>query len=256
MRGEVCLGLSTILALTSLLLLVFVHVGQINTSSVPHGVSFVKINVSNYGDALHHALIDDIDGLYTNNASAPLEAGAGLRQLYEFGLYSYCAYVNSSAGTCTNTTIQRGFRPYDALTADMQSNYTDFTNAIFSGTTFANSNSMAHSSRAAYWMLLLGTICAAVALFTGVVKYSITFLISTTFAILGTIFILIGASIWTTLVKQAESVNSIMIGTTESPVFVGIEASSGPALDLTWAAFASLFVSILPYMISCCTFRG
>ncbi|KAF7306571.1 hypothetical protein MIND_00448400 [Mycena indigotica] len=256
MRGEFCVGLSSFLSLASLLLLIFVHVGQINTSSVPHGVSLVKINVSQYGEALHVALIDDIDHLYTNNASAPLQAGAGLRQLYEFGLYSHCAYVNSSAGRCTNTSIQQEFRPYEALTSDMRANYTDITNFILSGTTFANSNSLGHSSRAAYWMLLLGTICAAIALFTGVAKYSFTFFISTGFSVLGSVFILIGASIWTTLIKRAETVNSIMIGNASNPVSVGIQVSSGPALFLMWASFASLFVSVVPYMISCCTYRG
>ncbi|KAJ7071465.1 actin cortical patch SUR7/pH-response regulator pali [Mycena amicta] len=255
MRGEFCVGLSSFLALASLLLLLFVHVGQINTSSVPHGISLVKINMSHYGDGLHAAFIDDIDHLFTNNSSAPLQASAGLRQLYEFGLYSHCAYVNSSAGICTNTSIQQEFRPYDALTSDMLANYTDFTNFIFSGTTFADSDSLGHSSRAAYWMLLLGTICAAVALLTGVAKYSFTFFISTAFSILGSIFILIGASIWTTLIKRAETVNSIMISAA-TPVSVGIEVTAGSGLFLMWAAFASLFVSVVPYMISCCTFRG
>ncbi|KAJ7225917.1 hypothetical protein GGX14DRAFT_422991 [Mycena pura] len=253
MRGEYCVGASSFLAFASLLLLIFVHVSQINTSTVPRRISLVKVNVSDYG-LLHAALIDDIDHLYTTNSSAPLEAGAGLRQFYQFGLYSHCGYINDSAGTCTNTSVQNQFQPFVALTLDMLPNYTVISNSIFSGTAFADSNSLGHSSRAAYWMLLLGAICAALALLTGVAKNNFTFFISTGFAIVGSVFILIGAGIWTAMIKKIESVNSILISS--APVPVGIEVSTGSGLFLIWAAFASLFVSIVPYMISCCTFRG
>ncbi|KAJ7462787.1 actin cortical patch SUR7/pH-response regulator pali [Mycena galericulata] len=256
MRGEICVGSASFLAFVSLLLLIFVHVSQINTSTVPRGISLVKVNVSDYGNQLHSTLIDPIDGLYTNDSSAPLGFGAGLRQFYLFGLYSYCGYVNDSAGTCTNHSIQNQFQPYSALTSDMLLNYTDITNFILSANSFADSASLGRSSRAAYWMLLLGAICAALALLTGVAKNNFTFFISTGFAIIGSIFILIGASIWTAMLRKAQSVNSVMIGTTADSVPVGIEVTMGAALPMIWAAFATLFASIVPYMVSCCTFRG
>lgn len=53
----------------------------------------------------------------------------------------------------------------------MLPNYTDITNFILSDTSFADSNSLGHTSRAAYWMLLLGTICAALALLTCVFSF-------------------------------------------------------------------------------------
>jgi len=256
MRGEVCVGSASFLAFASLLLLIFVHVSQINTSSVPRGISLVKVNVSDYGNALHNAIIDPIEGLYTTNSSAPLESGAGLRQFYLFGLYSYCGYVNDSAGTCSNHSIQNQFQPSNAITSDMLSNYTVLTNNILSqsGTPFADSSSLGRSSRAAYWMLLLGTICAALALLTGVAKNNFTFFVSTGFAIIGSIFILISASIWTAMIHKAQSINGVMIGIPAVPI--GIEVTMGSALPMIWAAFATLTVSIAPYMISCCTFRG
>ncbi|KAJ6519428.1 actin cortical patch SUR7/pH-response regulator pali [Mycena sanguinolenta] len=256
MRGELCVGAASILSLASLLLLIFVHVSQINTSSVPRSISLVKIDVSAYGASLHKALFDDIDGLYATNGSAPLEAGTGLRQLYFFGLYSHCGYLNdSNTGTCTNTSIQNQFTPYAALTSDMLSNYTEITNFILSETTFANSDSFGHTSRAAYWMLLLGTICAALSLFTGVVKFSSTFFLSTITAIVGSIFLLIGATIWTVLIKRAQTINTGFIPAA-TPVPAGIVVSVGKGLFLIWAAFVTLVVSVVPYMISCCTFRG
>ncbi|KAJ6604203.1 actin cortical patch SUR7/pH-response regulator pali [Mycena vulgaris] len=257
MRGEICVGSASFLAFASLLLLIFVHVSQINTSTVPRGISLVKVNVSDYGDALHAALFDPIDGLYTNDSSAPLEFAAGLRQFYLFGLYSHCGYVNESAGTCSNHSTQNQFQPYAALTSDMSPSYSLLTTFILSETNtafFADSDSLGHTSRAAYWMLLLGTICAALALLTGVAKKNFFFFVSTGFAIIGSIFILIGASIWTVMIHKTQSVNSVMIG--QVPQSIGIHVSMGPGLFMIWAAFATLFVSIVPYMVSCCTFRG
>ncbi|KAJ7785890.1 actin cortical patch SUR7/pH-response regulator pali [Mycena metata] len=255
MRGEICVGSASFLALASLLLLIFVHVSQINTSSVPRGIALVKVNASDYGTALHAAITDPVEGLYTNDSTAPLEAGLGLRQFYLFGLYSHCGYVNASAGTCTNHSIQNEFTPYAALTSDMFANYSILTNSIFARANppFIDNDSFGHSSRAAYWMLLLGTICSAISLLTGVAKSNFTFFVSTGFAIIGSIFILIGASIWTVMIHKAQSVNSAML---TDGVLVGIEVTTGSALYMIWAAFGTLFASIIPYMVSCCTYRG
>ena len=117
-------------------------------------------------DALLAAFSDPILGLYTDNASAPLNVRAGLRQLYTFGLYSHCAYVNKTAGLCANTTAAYQFRPYTVITGDMLSNYSGYTSAIIPNATFADSSSLGASSRSAYFLLLLGSILATVSLVT------------------------------------------------------------------------------------------
>lgn len=115
---------------------------------------------------LADAFGDPITGLYTANASAPLGAQAGLRPLYQFGLYSFCAYVDGVHGTCSNHSVAAQFQPYDAITADMFQNYSRFTDAIVLNTTFRDSAYLGSLSKAAYYMLLLGTLCAALALLT------------------------------------------------------------------------------------------
>lgn len=115
-------------------------------------------------DALYAAFSDPILGLYTDNASAPLNVRAGLRQLYRFGLYSHCAYVNETAGLCANITAGYEFRPYTVITNDMLSNYSGYTTAIIHNATFANSSSLGGSTRAAYYLLLLGAIVAVFSL--------------------------------------------------------------------------------------------
>lgn len=128
---------------------------------------FNRLNL-HLSDAIHFATNPDpVFGLYTNNASAPLRAAAGLRQVYKFGIYSHCAYVNDTAGQCGNQTIGEQFKPYDALTSDMNGNWSIFTQSFIPDTgTFRNSGFLGHNSKAAYWMLLLGMLCGAAAFIT------------------------------------------------------------------------------------------
>ncbi|ESK98184.1 hypothetical protein Moror_301 [Moniliophthora roreri MCA 2997] len=256
MRGEVLIGIGSLLSFAALLLLIFSHVGQINTSSVPRGIYMARVNVSGYGAALSIAFLNPIDDLYTSNASAPLQAEAGLRQFYKMGLYSHCGFVNETAGICSNTSAGYQYRPYDHIIGDMTPNYQFYSDAIIVQTTFRNSKYLGSSSRAAYYLILLGTICAALAFFSGLAKHNFTFLLSATFAGISSLFVLVGAAIWTVIIKKSDSINEIIIGTETNPSPLGITVSTGPGLYLVWAAFACLIASTVPYVVSCCTYRG
>jgi hypothetical protein len=178
------------------------QVGQINTSNVPRNVYMVCCRYSSRrvdsfirppgqserlsvwvcprvcrsppeshfqpsSDALSFAIAPDpVFGLYTDNASAPLQAAAGLRQIYKFGIYSHCAYLNDTAGRCGNKTIGDQFKPYDAITSDMSANWSIFTQSFIPDSTFRDSKFLGHNSKAAYWMLLIGLLCAAAAFIT------------------------------------------------------------------------------------------
>jgi hypothetical protein len=117
-------------------------------------------------DKLEKAFLNPIRGLYTDNATAPLGEGAGLRRHYEFGLYSYCGYTNDTAGICSNQTVGRQFTPYDILTSDMGFNYSQNTDAIFADGGFRESEYLGSTSKAAYWLLLIGTVLSFLTLIT------------------------------------------------------------------------------------------
>lgn len=255
LRGEVCVGFASLLSLVAVLLLIFLHVGQTNTSSVPRSIAMVTMNTSGYGVALGNSFQVPIQGLYTNNATAPLQNATGLRQIYEFGLYSYCAFMNSSLGTCTNHTAARPFEPYQTIKADMILNYTQFTDGIFysTATIFTDNSYFGSHTHAAYYFLIIGAVLAIISLITGIIHRSWTFVLSSVSSVIAAIFILIGAAIWTAVIKKAESVNTYV---TAAGYPAGIEVAAGKGLALAWAAFACLTVSTIPYMISCCTFRG
>ncbi|KAA1468469.1 hypothetical protein DENSPDRAFT_833763 [Dentipellis sp. KUC8613] len=255
MRGEICVGFASLFSLAALLLLIFTHVGQTSHSGVASQIAMAKVNVSGYGQALAKGFGDPIDGLYTFNATAPLEADLGLRQFYEFGMYSYCGYTSDSpkTGICTNHTTARRYEPYNALLADMQANYSIFTDAIILGTTFRNSGTLGSHTHSAYYLLLLGTICCGLALILGLIKHTLTFLLSAFFALVATLFVLVGSALWTVAINESADINRFVVG---SSIPLGITVSTGTGLYLAWAAFACLFVSCIPYVISTCTYRG
>jgi len=135
----------------------------------------VEVNMSAYGAAIEVAILNPVDALYTNNGSAPLQAKAGVRQTYEFGLYSYCAFVQDGTGICGNHTIGEQFRPFDTITADMLSNYSVLSAAFIQNPTFRDSKYLGQLSETSYWMFLLGTICAALTVLTSVSPSTHTF---------------------------------------------------------------------------------
>ncbi|TDL28860.1 hypothetical protein BD410DRAFT_781416 [Rickenella mellea] len=258
-RGEICIGTATFFSFVAVILLIFAHVGQINTSTIPRDISMAKVNISTYGAALHTAIVDPVQGLYTTNFSAPLEQHAGLRQFYLFGLYSHCAFTDKALGLCSNVTTATQWTPFTAVVNDMPTNYSTLTLGLVPpDLTFVNSHYLGEFTRAAYYLLLMGTVCAGLAMLIGLWKRTLTYVISTSFAVFGTTLLLMGVTIWTVIIHKAQDINSafVVVGSQQSTVPLGITVSTGAGLWLFWGAFISLFLSMGPYMIACCTYRG
>ncbi|KAF8592021.1 hypothetical protein K439DRAFT_1650542 [Ramaria rubella] len=269
MKGETCIRGATVLSFVSLLLLIFVHVGQINVSTVPRGIAMVSVNMSAYGMGLAVATGDPTPGLYTTNASAPLERQQGLRQLYSWGLYSHCAYEHIPGGSCSNSTFGSKFAPFDSILADVPSNYTVQTRFIVTqqNVTFSNTSFLETSSTASFYLLFIGTLCTVLAMISGIPTSSLTFVAASVFAGVGTVLLLIAASIWTAIIRQIQSINNLEVWLipwiiftsdilqVQSGVPLGIEVSPGSGLWLLWASFIALCLSLLPYIVSCHTYR-
>jgi hypothetical protein len=80
--------------------------------------------------------------------------------LLEFGLYSHCEYLDTSAGACLKAKIGSLFVPYEAIASDIPTDYLDVTDSILQGYIIYNSSNLASLSKAAYYLILLGSICA------------------------------------------------------------------------------------------------
>jgi hypothetical protein len=258
MRGEICVGAASVLSLISLILLIFAHVGQINTASVPRGVYMARVDTSGYLDAIRAAIApDEPEGVYATNDTVPLQQGDGLRTTYDFGLYSYCGRLNGTDthGLCSNQTAAFEFQPHDIMLSDLSGRWRIITNAIILDTnTFRDSSYLGHNTKAAYYMILLGSILTALAFLTRLFKHTGTYLASAISSIFGALMLLVGAAIWTVIIHKANGVSKIVISGSNTPI--GVSVSVGPGLLLVWAAFAVLTGSIIPSMITCITYRG
>jgi len=240
-----------------------------------------------------------VSGLYTSDPNAPFGQQAGLREYYELGLYSYCGFVstinatstpstvnatspfvNSSStpnpsigpgrGSCSNHTFARPFTPYVYITSDMLSNYTILSNNFIPDTTFRDSGYLRNSGKAAYWTLLLGTICGGFAIVTyvfqlllsfsrshpscdnrGIAKNHLTFFLSAIFSLTSAILLLIASSTYSILIKKCEAINSILltVATTDQKIPLGIVVSGGTGIYLIWAACVCMVLSVIPYFI-------
>ncbi|EJD55301.1 hypothetical protein AURDEDRAFT_179076 [Auricularia subglabra TFB-10046 SS5] len=248
-RGEVCVGAGTLLTFAAVALLVFIHVGQINTSTVPRGVAMVSVDMSGYALGLEAATGDPTPGLYTTTPNATLAQQVGLRQTYKWGLYSYCAYVNARQGTCSNLTVASHFRPGEAIVLDTPQLYSIQTRILLAPLLDVDGSVI---SVAAYYLLLVGSIFTFLAAVVGVFYSSFTFLVAAIFATLGTLALITSAALWTVLARKANAISSVHV--VRGPP-LGVHADFETGLWLLWASAAAMFVSILPYLISCFTFR-
>jgi len=212
----------------------------------------VEVNVTNYGIALEAATGVTAPGLYADNASLPLGESLGLRQLYDWGLYGFCAYLvepgHTNQGLCSNRTFGYQWQPMNVLLNGTPDDYDIQTRTLVpNATAFKNSGYLAGLTRPAFWFLFLGTLCAGLCLIAGIIKNKFTFLASSFFSILGTLFLLIGSSIWTSVIGKAQTINTAVV---RGGVPLGINVSAGSALWLFWSAFVLLFLSTVPYTIS------
>lgn len=93
----------------------------------------------------------------------------GIRENYKFGLYSYCGYVNGS-GICSNTSAATRWEPFSVIVADMRSNYSGVTTALITEGTFIDSDYLGEFTKGAYYLIIIGSVCAAMALLTLVAR--------------------------------------------------------------------------------------
>lgn len=70
------------------------------------------------------------------------------------------------------------------------------------------------------------------------------------FALIASVLLLIGAVIWTVIIKKAQDINGWIVPLSNgNQVPLGINVSLGNGVLLAWAAFACIAASLIPYMI-------
>lgn len=252
MRGEHCVAGASAATLIAVILMIFVHIGQINPTSLPRGIYMVQVDIAAYGAGLQGATKTSVGGLYDTSAKDVLGKGLGLRQQYRWGLYDACAYVKGGEGTCNGTSFGYGFEPLAVILSDTPTKFRNQTSNIIPTSTFKDNTYNNSLSKAAFWTIFIGSCAALLAFIAGVIPHRLSFLAAAFCASIASLGLVIGAAIWTAIIKKDAFVNIVHV---ENGNSLGIFVTSGPALYLTWVAFALTTLSVIPYAISCCTFR-
>jgi len=257
MRGEVCIGLASFMSFAATLLLIFAHVGSTNHNAGARSISIVNVNVSGFGLALSTATGDPTPHFYNNTPYSPLSQGLGLRQVYRWGFYGYCGYVDpaSGQGVCTaegNGSFAYPFAPMDAILAEIPSQYRTTAQFLVPPSKFRDSGYETRTSRAGFYFIFIGSVATGLTFLAGLVRHNATFTVAFVSSVVASLMLLIGGAIMTALIQQTESINTYKV----YDVTLGIKVSFGNALWLVWAAFAADLVSILPYSLSWYTYRA
>lgn len=254
MRGEHCIAGASILSAIAVILLVFVNIGQIKPGPVTSGLYFVDVNVEAYGSTWFQSTNISADGMYNTDTNIPLGSGKGLSQYYRWGVYNACGYQKNGGGQCNSTIFGYPFTARAAIISDIPGQFQGTTRDLSGGydNDFANITYNTNTSRAGSLMIFVGSIFSLLALITGAIKLRFSFLLATVFSSLSALLLLIGAACWTAIIAKDSIVNSILAA---GKFPLGWIVSAGPSLYMTWVAFALMTLSVLPYMISCCTFR-
>jgi len=254
MRGEVCIGIASLLSFIATLLLIFAHIGSTNHNNIARGIALIKVNVSGLEAGLTAATGDPSPGFFSNTPQDPLGQRLGVRKIYEWGFYGYCGYTDlaAGAGLCTaegNSSFGYPFDPKAAIIADARSNYTTLLDLLIQDTTpigMVGRNKSA--SVAGFAFIFMGSLSTALAFLTGLIRGGITFTLALVFSIFGAFTTLIGAAVWSGLVGAMNSEGNIIVALNTK---IGITTSSGSALWLIWTAWVIMLLSIAPYFLSC-----
>jgi len=253
LRGEVCVGTGSFLSALGVLLLIFAHVGQLNSSTIPRSIAIVTVDVSGYGKALQAATGDPTPNLYNTSQASPMGEGFGLRQSYEWGLYSVCGYVSPVRGNCSKSEFGNRFTPFDVILHDTPDLYLVQTVFLLpANSTFVSSTYLSSFSNGAGYLIMLGTVAAMIAFVFGLYRSITSFTIACTMITLSVVTLFTGAVIWTAILNKTRSINKVNV---LPGVPLGIIVSYGNGLWLIWAGFVLILLSAAPYGISCWTFR-
>lgn len=246
-RG-LCVGLGEFLTFAAVVLCVFANIGQLTNNIVTRNIRYVSVDTSGLGDALSRSG-NAIGNLYASSQSSPVGQGNGIKNDYQWGLYSYCGGQESgSERACTQRQFGFEFLPVDAILSDApQDARQEIQNFLPQGT-FRDSGYLGDYSKPAMYLIFIGSCLAFIAWVSGLLSHRFAFLGAAFIALLSALALGVGAALLTAIYTKAkDSVNNAQYG---------IVVHYGNALWITWAAFVAVALSIVPYIISCCTGRS
>ncbi|SCV72446.1 BQ2448_3983 [Microbotryum intermedium] len=245
-RLNCCAGFGILLAVASVILLVFTNVAQLTPSTILRHLRIVTITTTGLAAALGNVndLYDTASG-YIGGRSVNGNH-EGLRLTYEWGIWSYCTTGGSIGGPrsyCTKRSFGFEFRPALALLGDVPTQYEDALDAALPNNVFSDDKYLGRFTKAANYLVFIGSILAALAMLVGFGAHRFAFFFGAVVSLLAFLMLAVGAVIYTVLISRVKAaVNNVTV----SGVALGIKVAYGNALWLLWGATAAAFLAIIP----------
>jgi len=239
-RFFACAGLGTFFTLAASVLAIFAHISQINSNIVPRHIRMTTVSTTGVGAATGAG-----DAVYGSGDRSNNQPNTGLRPYYEWGLWGYCASQTTGGNRdyCSGTSWAYEFQPVPAVVYDVPANAQQtISNALGQGT-FTSSDYLGRFTKAAFYLLIIGTILGGLALVIGFLAHRVAFLLAAVLAFLGFLLTIAGCIIWVVILSRVRS----SINGNGS----GVNVSYGNALWIYFASSGCLLFATLPYIFSC-----
>ncbi|EPQ28791.1 uncharacterized protein PFL1_03594 [Pseudozyma flocculosa PF-1] len=242
-----CVGIGQLLTFAALVLVILANVGQLTNNIVARNIRFVSLDTTGLQDAISRSGGAAPNNLYASDQRSTIAAGNGIKRDYQWGLYNYCGGEPSGSNRdCVDSTFNFKWDPVNALLADTPQGARNEVQSFLPQNTFTDSDYLRKYSQAAFWLIFIGTILTGLAWLTGFTANRFGFFGAAIFAFLAALALGVGAAIETAIYTKARDA----IGNQ-----YGLNLDYGNALWFIWAAFVGCVLSIVPYLISCCTGR-
>jgi len=244
-----CIGIGEFLTFGATVLMILANIGQLTNNVVSRHIRYVSLTTDGLQSSLRaNANGATIDNIYASNQAAPELQGNGIKNEYQWGLYTFCAGQGTSGPrSCADSSIGFRFEPAQVLGQDIGSNYNSTLTSLIGDQTFTDSSYLGRYSHAASYIILIGTILAGLAFLTGFLAHRFAFLLAALLSLGAAALLAVGAAILTAIYYKA--IHSL-------PDNLGLDVNYGNALWFTWASFAACALAFIPYVIGCCTGRS
>ncbi|GAA5993468.1 hypothetical protein JCM10908_002207 [Rhodotorula pacifica] len=270
-----CAGFGIVFAWAALILMIFGQVGQLGTSVFPRHLRIIAIDTAGVAKALSSAArqsgisvanvttsgnFSDVystqpigKGYFSKDANETYHGG--LRKTYEWGLYSYCT-TNGDLGAprsyCVHSSIHNGIDPVAVLLQDAPTKYDELLKSIIPRQMFDISNNLDFYTNRSSIVILVATITTFLAAILGLFSQRGGFFFAAFFNIISALMLSAGLAMYQILYSGLQN---YIDAATSAGVDVGVSLLYGNAMAILWAANALLYLSIVPYVVACCTGR-
>ena len=131
---------------------------------------------------------------------------------------------------------------------DAPANFAAAIKTVLPDNVFTADDYLGRFTRAATYLIFVGTLLSAIVMVIGLVAKRGAFFFGSLLAIVSTLCLGVGATIYTVIVSRVkEAINNASF----QDVNIGIDVGYGNALWILWGAVVCMLLSIAPFAVAC-----